>query len=450
MSDSIEDRALVEAYESSLTVHKSEFLDHCARVSEKYGQAGWAKLGCDAWPLRPLFIQRRKLEFISKTIHQQLLICKEKLLARAEEPVSLAHSLRFPQGLLERLNLVEGLTSPHYLSAVRPDGFMFPDRFVLSEYNLGSGLLATLTYTEVLHDLLAHGPVARHLQQNFAFSDRPFQSYARMLRNICEERSEPQLCLFSPKAELEELYSWEKQLFLQLFRAEGYRVTFADEDTLTIGVDDCLVHKETGETFDLLLQATTGEYFLDNPASLDDEHDFLRGAAAGSTPHVHPLSCLLLGKGALPARLAGEPCESEEKTGFRVEQDVSHFVEEEKAPHYRLNKDRYVLKRAWTGKDTVVGCSSGGRAWNRVVAEAMSSADFIIQEYCPLPKLDFPFLINDEIEFLPVRFELSPFIIRGDYSGALVRYAPDTEGVRLSPAPADLGMTVVCSTGKAL
>ena len=42
-----------------------------------------------------------------------------------------------------------------------------------------------------------------------------------------------------------------------------------------------------------------------------------------------------------------------------------------------------------------------------------------------------------------VRFEVSPFIIDGDYAGAFVRYAPDREGVLLSPSPGDVGMTLV-------
>jgi hypothetical protein len=442
----IENSAKVEAYERCLKSRKQEFLDHCHLVSQKYLLAGENKLACNAWPLRPLFIDQQRLQFISSTIFGQLKRCRDRLLALADSPKKLAEQLRFPEDLLLNLDLPAELNSPDFLSAVRPDGFLLPDRFVLSEYNLGSGLLATLSYTEVLFELLGRGPVMDNLPWSQSCQERPFQRYLELLRARGYQIDIPHIALFSPAQEQKDIYPWEMELFQTLFHTNGFSTEFTDETELFVNDQGLLASQTSSRSFDLLLQMTTGEYFLNHPDSLADQHRFLTGERVGPVAHVHPLSCLLLGKGALPARLAGGESVFNKQGDFLVQPDRSHFVEEKNAAEYRLNKDRYVIKRSWVGKDTVIGCSSGGRAWNRIVAEAIDSSRFIIQEYCPLPTLKLPFLIDGgDLEYIPVRFELSPFIIQGRYAGALVRYAPDMEGIRLSPSPPDLGMTIVFS-----
>ena len=50
-----------------------------------------------------------------------------------------------------------------------------------------------------------------------------------------------------------------------------------------------------------------------------------------------------------------------------------------------------------------------------------------------------------DIHWIDVRVEVSPFIVDGEYCGAIARYAPDAQGLILSPPPADMGMTIVQS-----
>jgi hypothetical protein len=442
----IENQEFVEAYEQCLRVHKAEFLDRCHVIAEKYGEAGKLKLGGHTWPLRPLFLDRKQMDFICASLFKQLESCRDSLLELFRSKQDIGETLRFPKGLLSHLDVESELLSPDFLSAVRPDGFLQSDRFVLSEYNLGSGLLATLSYTEVLHDLFNQDPCLSALHETAGCLERPFRHYLTLLRERAGPKKNPELALFSPALEQKDIYSWEMELFEDLLRENGFSVSFVDEHSMTVDRHGDLREDSSGKKFDLLLQMTTGEFFLDNFESLASDHQFLCGSHAGSAPHLHPLSCLLLGKGCLPRRLGGRLNRPSPERGFLVQQDESHFPDPERASEYRLNKDDFVIKRSWSGKDTLVGRGTGGRAWNRIVAEAIDSAEFIVQRYQPLPKIELPFLIEgDNIVNLPVRFELSPFIIQGKYAGALVRYAPDAEGIRLSPSPPGMGLTVVYS-----
>lgn len=437
-NEPIEDLATVRRYESLLASHRAEVLEHYARVSERHGEAGRNRLACRAWPLRPLFLKGDRLQAIATALVRRLESCRDRLLsmARAERPKTMAANLNFPEQLLEQLDLEAGLRSPDFLSAARPDGFLHPDRFVVSEYNVGSGLMATLSYTEVLFELLAEGPVARKLGLKDGNFGRPFQNYLSLLRRRAPSGSAAHIALFSPAEEHKDVYLWEKELFETLLERNDFTVEFMNEHSLEVDSEDRLVSGRTGRTFQLLLQMTTGEFFLQAPNSLRSSK-YLRGARAGSVPHMHPLVCLLLGKGILPANLGGAGDENSVRVAGAT------YPTQKAAPEYRLNKDKYVIKRSWSGKDTVVGCSTGGRAWNRILAEAIASKDFIIQDYHPLPTTRLPYLVDGKLEYIPVRFELSPFLIEGKYCGSLVRYAPEAEGLRLSPSPSDMGMTIV-------
>jgi hypothetical protein len=70
-----------------------------------------------------------------------------------------------------------------------------------------------------------------------------------------------------------------------------------------------------------------------------------------------------------------------------------------------------------------------------------------MQRYLRLPRTTLPVSRDGvTIEWIPVRVELSPFVIEGAYAGAIARYAPDAEGLILSPPPPEMGMTMVYAT----
>ena len=113
------------------------------------------------------------------------------------------------------------------------------------------------------------------------------------------------------------------------------------------------------------------------------------------------MACLLLGKASLPwLRTSGRTLGKSEEDGFRVEIPETDFPD--------------------------------------------SSRD-IIQKYSPLPQIRFPVLNESTLEWVPVSFEISPFLIDGVYSGALIRYSA-RDGSILSPSPADWSMTLAFTT----
>src|SRR5690606_32732797 len=142
---------------------------------------------------------------------------------------------------------------------------------------------------------------------------------------------------------------------------------------------------------------------------------------------------LLIDKGTLPllSRLEGWPVV--EADGFEVQCAATAWPRPDEAAALRTEKDHLVLKRSFTGKDTWIGPVTPGRQWNRIVDEACRTADYVVQEALPLARCSMPVVIDDRIEWIDVRCELSLFILEGRYAGGFARYAPDAEGLVLSP-----------------
>jgi hypothetical protein len=140
--------------------------------------------------------------------------------------------------------------------------------------------------------------------------------------------------------------------------------------------------------FDLVLQLTTGESYLNNPTSLA-AHPLVAGARAGSAPHVHPTVGLLLAKGLMPWQLSQGLAHSvKSEDSFELSYAECRYADAEMADRLRLGKDRFVIKRSWAG--TVVGCATHGRAWNRAVNDTVDSSGFIVQDYHSLPTVKMP------------------------------------------------------------
>ncbi len=122
MSESIEDLSRVEAWEAALRRHQSRLHDHLQELAELYPEAMEARLGCAAWPLRPLFLSRARLERLAGVLTEMLERTRRQLSERAGEPDALAREVRFPDGVLPHLDLEASLASRHLLSVARPDG----------------------------------------------------------------------------------------------------------------------------------------------------------------------------------------------------------------------------------------------------------------------------------------------------------------------------------------
>jgi len=110
---------------------------------------------------------------------------------------------------------------------------------------------------------------------------------------------------------------------------------------------------------------------------------------------------------------------------------------------HRLHREDFVLKRSFVDKHTFAGIATGGRLWNRMLERALAEGGYLLQGYRPMSQATVPVLLDERIEWLPVRFEVSPFIIDGAFAGAMVRYGPDVDGVVLSPPPDGMGFGLV-------
>jgi hypothetical protein len=435
----IEVAGKVDAYERALEKHKLEHLEHVQQVQARFGAAGQRKLGLQAWPLRPLFIDQTVLGQICAQMQAMLERFRGLLQSELANHDGI-EGLGLDRRILESLGLERALGDPELLSLYRPDGFFHGDRYIISEFNVGSGLMATLAYTEVLEDLLCQSPIYRSL--GWSAPSRPFRSYLRHLRGRFPSESEVTLALLLPMEEKELIYDWELDLFSRLWKDSEFRVLFVDESELYRDSRGTLrdIHKH--QPVHGVVLVSTGENYLEDPEKLASIASRLHWEGA-SDVLFHPLACLAFGKGCQP-RMHLDSLPPLGSPAVSAELAATHWPDSERADEYRLEKQRWVIKRAWSRKNTFVGCNCHGRLWNQAVAQALDGGLAIIQEYHPLPTLDLPFLIDGAIEKVPIRFELSPFVIGGTYAGALVRYAPSAEGVILSPSPPDLGITIVC------
>src|SRR5204863_505777 len=92
-------------------------------------------------------------------------------------------ALPLPPGVYASLDMRRGLSSDSFLSVLRPDGFLFDDRFVLSEVNFGNGIIVSCAYSEAVVDFFLKSPAMEPFAARRAAAlHRPFEGYAQMLR----------------------------------------------------------------------------------------------------------------------------------------------------------------------------------------------------------------------------------------------------------------------------
>jgi hypothetical protein len=448
-----EDAAAVAAFDRALERNRSQVLERLAGFHEGWAQQRVTTLRNIGWPLRPLFIRRELLDFTARAIHRNFQRLTRKLLPLADSPEKLARKVPIDARVYRALDVKASLQSELFLELLRPDGFLFPDRYVLSELNFGNGSIVSNAYTEVLFDYYRTCPAMRAAGTDVERQlPRPFQAYAQLIRRLIPpEVKKPFVALLAHSHEHSVILSWEERVIQQVY--------FAQRMLEAAGLPNRLVHEtdvrvdregqarlRTGRKVDAVVQITIGSSFMDEPWRLAPGGDLsaLRGPRVGNAPLLKPVVSVCMDKGTMPffGQLPSWP--ARHRSGFEVVQAPTEYPEREHAAHYRLHKDDYVLKRSFDGKDTHVGRATHGRVWNTVLEQALGSWDYVLQRYQSLPRTVMPVALDERtIEWVPVRVELSPFIIGGRYAGAIARYAPDAEGLVLSPPPPDMGLTTV-------
>jgi glutathionylspermidine synthase len=92
-------------------------------------------------------------------------------------------------------------------------------------------------------------------------------------------------------------------------------------------------------------------------------------------------------------------------------------------PFIADNRERLVLKPAsdFGGHNVSLGMETPQERWEAIVEAHAESADFIVQEYVPVPEEMFPTVEDGHVQMRLKRFNINPFGIGGRYAGSITR-----------------------------
>jgi glutathionylspermidine synthase len=87
------------------------------------------------------------------------------------------------------------------------------------------------------------------------------------------------------------------------------------------------------------------------------------------------------------------------------------------------NREKLVLKPAsdYGGQGVSLGMETEPGEWERIIGEHADRADFIVQEYVPVPEEMFPTVEDGHVQMRLKRFNINPFGIGGRYAGSITR-----------------------------
>lgn len=449
-----EDPDLCARWDALLTEHEPAVIEHAHRTRAELERRGLSPLDDVGWPLRPLFVDRRHLEAASAASQRAMIALRDELLRLLRDDRDrFREAVPLPDDVVDSLRPHESLAHPDYGLVLRPDGFLFDGRFVMTEPNMGNGYLVSCAYPELVFEHLASSPAAEGLgkdpRDGFV---RPLERIEEMiLSRLPEADGRPLVAFLLHHEEHGIILSWPDRVMRliehcqQRLEERGVDAPLVHESDLV--VEDGVARLRDGRRVHLVFHVPIGTHFLYRPDLLLGPLSALAGPSVGDAPFLQPLAHLLLDKGTMPFLGAMDALPARSDDGFVVELAPTFYPSEEDASRLRQDKDRYVLKRSFEGKDTFVGVSTPGRPWQRALRAALASRDYVAQEYVPMPRAIMPMVVGDRIERVPVRVELSLLVIDGKYAGAFARYAPDAEGLVLSPPPEDMGFTVVWASG---
>jgi len=92
-------------------------------------------------------------------------------------------------------------------------------------------------------------------------------------------------------------------------------------------------------------------------------------------------------------------------------------------PFVADNRERLVLKPAsdYGGQGVALGMETDQAAWEQIIEAHADAADFIVQEYVPVPEEMFPTVEDGHVHMRLKRFNINPFGIGGRYAGSITR-----------------------------
>jgi hypothetical protein len=92
-------------------------------------------------------------------------------------------------------------------------------------------------------------------------------------------------------------------------------------------------------------------------------------------------------------------------------------------PFVADNRERLVLKPAsdYGGHGVALGMETEPDEWAQIIAQQADAAEFIVQEYVPVPEEMFPTVENGHVQMRLKRFNINPFGIGGRHAGSITR-----------------------------
>ncbi|MEM6559164.1 MAG: hypothetical protein AAF219_08780 [Myxococcota bacterium] len=438
-----ESESHLEAAKRKINREPGRVLDQLRAFRDWCDAQGLTPLAGAGFPLRPLYISRHHLHGLAESLFQIAAALRDEILRNVRDDPAPHPFLTDPLDFT-RADLDSALRDASALRILRPDGFLFPDRFALTELNPANGGLLSLTYTETVLSYLHRFSTLSSLD-----TLSPLSALIALLRSVAGVES-PRCALLSPTFDLGSVADWTQAVRDQvgfaprLLREHGIAPVIVDETQLAL--QNGRATTEDGAAVDVIFNTTTGLGFFECPEPFNGSLAQWRGPKLGCTPIVEPLAVLALDKGALPTLTV--TCGHHWSTsveGFHVEIPDIGYPDELSMRALRTEKDKWVMKRSFRDKDTVTGISRGERQWDKLVRHAAEQGrEYVFQRYVSMPVAEIPIAVDDShIEWIEARVEISPFIIDGKYSGAMFRYAPDEEGIVMSPPPAGMGFGAV-------
>jgi hypothetical protein len=442
-----EDQHAAAHADAILKAREKEIVEHHARFQEQLKkERATPRLG-QGFPLRPVFLPRALLSKLGVELHRTFRALQKAVARHAGNPVALQQATGLPREWFEHLPR-ETLRSPAVCSVLRPDGFLSQHGFTITELNTGNGTLISNAYTDLLHRFFQGSPVMEGFGGTWY---RPVQDVIALVhKTVGHQRG--RLGLFLQKEEHAMILGWEERyiqqarLAVKLFCDAGFDAQLMDDRHLEMARGKLFFkrgqqrHRVSG-----LVLVSSSATLLDRPKDLA-RHPYLLGLRAGDAPIIKPLAAVMFEKSAMPLLRELHVLPRPLGGGMQLSMQDTDTLHPEGAATYRLHREGLVLKRAFEGKDTIVGCATSGREWNHHVERALRHGGYVVQEFAEMPQAVLPMVLGKRIEWLPVRVEMSPFLVGGRFSGAIVRYAPLQTGPVYSPPPPDMALTTVVGT----
>ncbi len=452
----LQNEVLVGEFDAALKKNVSEVRDYTARFHRRMERRGIATMRGTGWAVRPFLLPAAQLDFVASSLHAGLTELKNVLRAWLARPGALTRALPFHPDFERCVDVVDGVWSAAFLSHLRPDGFFFEDRYVLSEINYGNGLIVSCGYTEAVHEYWSGHPVLKRLGWDVArLHRRPFPFLVSVLKRFVRPAKRPTVALVAHSAEWKVLESYPKRVLDQVRFARdelvrsGLGARLVTEEGLEVGRDGNPRFRSDGRAVDLVMFITVSSSFLDEPRLMLPGGPLAPFGTAriGDVWVLKPLAGLVVDKAALTVLgTLRERFPAASHDGYRVEVAPTEFPYRKAPERYTRAKDEWVIKRGFDGKDTHIGIARSPEAWRSVVREVVKDKEYVAQRYVSLPRCEIPVFVDEKhLEWVPSRVELSSFLFDGLFGGAAGRHAPDAEGLVMSDAPPDYGFSTVFS-----